>query len=210
MNSEHFLNDQFPLSEQTLLIPALINAYKAVDLLIKNEPFLQVPSALFNHGRLKSWASDFYIEKLLKTGKLPYKYSWENYDKPTGKFLQIHLAASKLIISQVALPKRPPRHANFRSNAAFNNQLFLFPDMQDEKKSGEPTFLLAHGHQDLSFVHIGMPHPNQGSYLFQTANLLDMPYVMNTEKALIEAVDLEPVVTLKDELLRQLRENNAW
>jgi hypothetical protein len=209
MNSEHFLNDQFPLLEQTLLIPALKNAYKTVDELIKSEPFLQVPSALFNHGRLKSWASDFYIEKLLKTGYLPYEYSWENFDKPTGKFLQIHLPSSKLIISQVALPKKPPRHANFRSNAAFNNQLFLFPDMENEKKLGEPTFLLVHGHQDLSFVHIGLPHPNQESYLFQTANLLRVPHVVNAEKALIEAVNFEPVVTLKEEIARRLRENNV-
>ena len=211
MNHENFLNEQFPLSTQTRIVSALKKAYRAIDQLVDDIPLLQVTSAQFNHGRLKSWASDYYIEALLKDGLLPYEYRWEYFDKPTGKFLRIHLPDARLIISQVSCSYAPPRFANFRANAILDNQPFLFPEMEMERQKtlGTPTFILVHGHKDLSFVRIGLPHPSQQAYIFQTDNLLKMPHIIEADKPQPEAMDTEGLVTLKEEIFKQLVNGNA-
>lgn len=210
IDASHFLSDQVPRERQALLPPTLKTAYAAVQVLIANEPILQVPSAVDNRGRLISWAVDLGIERLIKSGQWPVECRWQQFEQPTGRYLEVLLSHSRLTISQVAAPKTQPRDVGFRHNARLINDPFLpFTELADDRKiQGLPCFLLVHGHQTLDFTHICVPHPrHHRNYIFRTPNLLLTPHLVASTVPPVEHTEFEDTMTLKEEIEKWRRHN---
>lgn len=209
INLQHFIDSEFPPVLRAYVPSALASAYTAVDELYDTVLLFTVTSARFNKGHVISWAVDFQIERLLKDGKLPFDYKWVPFDQPTGKYLQIYLPASTLSISQLPLPAAVPRHASFRHNRVLNNAPLLdFPEFQKEQRvTGLPHLILAHGYQQLSFAHIGVCDPESAGWIYRTPNLLKMPHAIESAEPKAEAADVDAEVTLREELMRWARDH---
>ena len=76
-------------------------AYARAHPLISQEPILQVRSAENPGGRVISWACDFAVERLIKTGQWPFDYAIEkvreaNRTLPESKVepLRVHQPSS--------------------------------------------------------------------------------------------------------------------
>jgi hypothetical protein len=209
-----FLKDQVPVRQQVLLPTVFKSAYIAVASLVKDVPFLKVPSATFNRGRMVTWAVDHAVENHIKSGQWNVEYRWVSFGspKPTGKYLEILPPESRMTISQVADPRKQPRDVAFRANARLFNSPFLFDDMEADRNviTGRPALLLAHGHQDLSFLHIGMPHAD-GKYGFicRTQNLLTLPQEVQQPGPPVEDTSFKDTMTLKDQIAKWLRDNKG-
>ena len=118
---------------------------------------------------------------------------------------------SILSISQVADPAIQPRDVVFRQNARINNRepYFALPEFDDTRiVSGLPSFLFVHGHQDLSFAYLGVPHPvHHRDYIYRTPNLLDLPHEVPSDLPPVEETDTEEVMSLKAEIDKWRRDN---
>jgi hypothetical protein len=205
VDSKNFLIDQFPKEFWPLIPTTLRTAYAAASALAASDPILQIASAQDNRGRLVSWATDFFFVRLIKSGQLPFDYRWRSFAKPTGRYLEICLSHSVVTISQVADPKKQPRNVRFRENGRLNNQpYFDLPQFSNEKEvSGLPHFLLIHGHQDLTFSHLAVPHPqHQRDYIFKTTNLMKMLHEVPSLGPAVEDtdVDFEALQLLKEDI----------
>lgn len=215
VEAKAFLDDQLPRKYRALLPQALRNAYAAVEAFAKDEAILQVESARINRGHVRAWAADAAIERLLKSGQWPFDYRWASYQRPTGKWLRIHLGASTLSVSQVTHEKSIPREAVFRTNNVVNNMPFLALDdsfKEEERVRGLPHLILVHGYQELDFIRIGMPNPRAADfgYIYQTPNLLFEPQVVDDGLPPAEAPDAQAEVELlKEELRKWHRDNEA-
>ena len=211
VTAEQFLLNQIPIRYRVLFPPAFKNAYSAAAEIVKAEPVLQVPTAEDNHGRLIAWALDLAFSRLIESGAWPVDYRWAYFAKPTGRYLQVKLSHSVLSISQVADPAVQPRDVVFRQNARLNNRepYFMLPEFDDTRLvAGLPSFLLVHGHQELAFAHIGVPHPiHQRDYLYRTPNLLNLPHEVPSDLPPVEETDTEEVMTLKAEIDKWRRDN---
>jgi hypothetical protein len=210
VSAEHFLLDQMPLKHRSLIPTTLKSAYSAVNLLVKQEPILQVISAGQNRGRLISFAVDLGFERLIKTGQWPFEYRWRNFAKPTGQYLEVRLSHSALSISQVANPKKQPRNVVFRENQRLNNEPFFdLEEFKDEREvRGLPHFLLVHGHQDLRFAYLGAPHAtHHRDWIFRTGNLMLMPHEVPAETPPVEMTEFEDAMTLKVEIEKWQKDN---
>lgn len=210
-----FLRDQVPVRQQVILPTVFRSAYSAVAMLVKDSPFLKVPSATFNRGRMVTWAVDHAVESLIKSGGWNVEHRWVAFGspKPTGKYLEILLPESRLTISQVADPRKQPRNVVFRENARAFNSPFLFVEMEDDKPriTGRPSILLVHGHQDLNFLQLGIPNANQRyGYICRTVNLLTLPQEVVQPGPPVEDTSFqEDTMTLKDEIAKWLRDNKG-
>jgi hypothetical protein len=203
VSAEHFLLDQVPVRFRALIPPTLKTAYAAVNVLVSQEPILQVVSAGQNKGRLVSFATDLGLERLVKTGQWPVDYRWRDYAKPTGRYLELRLSHSVLSVSQVKNPKKQPRSVIFRENARLNNEPFFdLEEFKDEREvRGLPHFLLIHGHQELAFAHLGVPHAQHDrNWLYRTGNLMMMPHVIPSETPPVEHTEFDAAMTLKEEI----------
>lgn len=200
-----FLADQIPTREQILIPPVLRTAYAAVRATVTDNPYLQVPSAVYNRGRMVTWAVDFSIEKLIKSGQWSVDYRWRSFGSPhpTGRYIEIRFSHSLMTISQVPDPSKQPRDVAFRENARLINDPFLpFEGLEDDTKvNGLPSWLLVHGHQELNFVHIGMPHSRRHhAYIHRSVNLLDLPRAIAPTTPRVEDTTFEDTMTLKQEI----------
>lgn len=206
-----FLRDQIPVSQQILLPPVFKAAYSAVESLVKDTPFLKVPSATFNRGRVITWAVDHAVENLIKSGQWSVDYRWVAFGspKPTGKYIEILLPESRITISQVADPSKQPRNVHFRENARLFNTPFLFEEMDEERViTGRPSFLLVHGHQDLNFLHFGFPHAvRKYGYICRTINLLTLPQEVPQPGPPAEDTSWQDTMTLKNQIQKWLKDN---
>lgn len=204
----HFLNDQLSAAQRSLIPTTLRQAYVAADALASDEPLLEVPSAVDNRGRIRSWAADLAFERLIKSGQWPFDYEWATFDKPTGRYLKVRLESATLSISLIEMPKKPPRLAKFRQNNAFANPPYLFPEMNEESHvEGVPGFVLVHGHKQLDFAHLGMAHPRKRRWLYRTPNLMKMPHAIEDDLPPVEATDEEAILTLKHEIEKWRRDS---
>ena len=200
---EAFLNEEFPRKYQALLPGTIKLAYEAAESLARDNPILQVGSV--QHGRLRSWATDRAIERLIKTGQLPFDYDWHDYAKPTGKYLRVRLESSIMSVSLVSNCSKPPRKVEYRSNNALgNSQAELFPETVEEQKiTGLPYFLLVHGHKNPDFAHIGMPAPDSKTWAHISPNLMQLPHENLTKDVPpVKAVDTEAVLSFKEDLAK--------
>jgi hypothetical protein len=212
--AHEFLNDQFPVRDRALLPPAFKAAYSAVAAVVRDTPFLNVPSAAFNRGRLLTWAVDHAVEGLIKAGRWNVDYRWRTFGapKPTGAYIEILLAHSKMTISQVADPSQQPRNVQFRENARlFNSPLLPFDELRDESRvTGRPSLLLIHGHQDLTFIYGAMPHAvRQKAFICRTSNILALPQEVAPTGPPVEDTTFRDTLTLKTEIEKWLRDNNG-
>jgi hypothetical protein len=212
VSAEHFLLDQFPFKHRPAIPTTLKAAYAAVGLLVSQEPILQVASAVDNRGRLISWAVDLGFERLIKTGQWPFDYEWKQFNQPTGRYLELKLSHSSLSISQVANANKQPRNVVFRENRRLNNEPFFdLDEFRDERQiHGLPHFLLVHGHQDLSFAHLAVPHSlHHRDYLYKTPNLLTLPHEIPANTAPVEETEFEAAMTLKEEIEKWRKDHGA-
>ncbi len=210
-NPTEFLDEQFPPKLRALLPTALKQAYQAADQLVEESAILKVPSAKFNQGRLRAWATDLAIARLLESGKLPFDFDWASYAKPTGKYLRIRLENAVLSVSFVRHPLAPPRNVCFRSdNAKMNTQLTMFGDPKVELEITDTIGLvLVHGHKNPDFLHLGMPTSESNSWGVLSANIMNQFHeISGPELPPTEAISEEPVLTLKEELEKRHRDKD--
>lgn len=209
---EDFLKDQLPLRYWTVIPTALRTAYAAVDAMIADHPLLQVESSLDNKGRYVSYAVDFHLKRAIDTGALPCDYRWQDFAKPTGRYLELRFSHSTASVSQVADPDRQPRNVVFRENARLNSQgVFDLPEFKDDKRiTGLPRFLLVHGHQALNFAHWGLPSAtSRTKYTWLSRNLMKLPHELQSDVPAAENtdVDLDEMNLLKEDLERWRRDH---
>ncbi len=212
VSAESFLLDQMPLGARSLIPATLKTAYAAVRLMVDQEPILQVVSAVDGRGRLISWAVDHAFEKLLLTHQWPFEYEWKDFTNPTGRYLAVRLPHSILSISQVANAGKQPRNVAFRENGRLNNEPFFDLEEFRETKAvhGLPHFLMIHGHQDLNFAHLAVPHAiHRRDWIYKTPNLMKMPHVVVQEVPEIEKTEFESAMVLKGEIEKWRRDNGA-
>jgi len=211
VTAEQFLLNQIPPNHRVLFAPVFKTAYAAAETLAKAEPVLQEPTARDNRGRLVQWAVDHGFRLLIESGAWPVDFRWAWYAKPTGRYLQIRLSHSLMSISQVADPAFQPRNVVFRQNARLSNRepYFDLPDFNDTREiAGLPSFLLVHGYQDLTFAHLGVPHPiRYRDYIYRTPNLLDLPHEVPSDVPPVEDTETEAIITLKEEIDKWRRDN---
>lgn len=213
VSAKDFVKDQMPPALRALIVPTLKTAYESVRLMDRNEPVFNVPSAVDNRGRRITWAVDYGIEQLLKTQRWPFDYRWREFARPTGRYLEVRLPHSVMTISQVADPSRQPRNVVFRQNARLTNAPFFdLPEFDDTRGvCGVPHFVLIHGHRNLEFAHIGVPHSvHHRDWLHRTPNLMDMPHVVADDVPPTEMTEFDPAaVALKEEIEKWRRDNDA-
>jgi hypothetical protein len=173
---------------------------------------LQVPSADDNRGRIISWAVDFAIERLIKSGQWPFDYEWKQFAQPTGRYLEVRLSHSVLSISQVTNPGKQPRNVVFRENGRLNNEPFFDLDefREEREVQGLPHFLLIHGHQELNFAHLAVPHSlHLRDYIYRSPNLMNMPHEVPIDAPPVEETEFEAAMTLKEEIERWRKDHGA-
>ena len=209
-----FLNDQFPVRQQVLLPPAFKAAYTAVADLVRDTPFLKVPSATFNLGRILTWAVDHAVEHLIQSGQWNVDYRWQTFGSPTatGSYVEIRFSHSKMTISQIADSSQQPRNVHFRENARlFNSPLLPFAELKDvHSVTGRPSLLLIHGHRQLSFLHAAMPHAvRRHAYICKTPNLLTLPQEVVQTGPPVEDTTFRNTLTLKAQIEKWLRDNEG-
>ena len=203
VSAKQFLEDQVSASARALVPATLQAAYSAASLLIKQEPILQVLSAVDNRGRIVSLAVDLAFEKLLQSQQWPYEYQWREFAAPTGRYLEIRPSHSVVTISQVANSGKQPRNVVFRENGRLNNEPFFdLDEFRDEREvRGNPHFLLIHGHQDLTFAHLAVPHSlHRRDWIYRTPNLLHLPHIVRSDVPPTETTDFEATMILKEEI----------
>jgi hypothetical protein len=205
-NLKHFVDMEFPPVLRAQIPLALKAAYAAVESLYETTPFLKVVSAQIGKGHLIGWAVDSQLVRLIETGKLPFKYRWAPFARPTGRYLLLELGSSTMSVSQLLEPTAVPRRAHFRQNHSLNNSPFLnLPGFEEERAlAGLPHLVLGHGYQTLTFAQIGVLYPNgtRDGWIYRTADLLKTPHILETNEPKVEAADADAVVTLRDELKR--------
>ncbi|AKI03474.1 hypothetical protein IMCC20628_04808 (plasmid) [Hoeflea sp. IMCC20628] len=210
---ELFIKDQFPVTQWPVIPTVLKSAYAAANDLYKDNPFLEVNSAQDNRGRLIAFAVDFGIERAIKSGAIDCDYRWEQFARPTGRYLQLRFKHSTASVSQIADPLRQPRPVVFRENARLRTQqVFAFEEFREELEIvGLPHFLLVHGHQSLEFAHIGLPSAASKTHFSWTSpNLMKMPHAVSMDAEVPpEDTDtgLDDLNLLKEDIERWIKDN---
>jgi hypothetical protein len=178
-----FLSAEIDPKHHPLFPAALRRAYATADHVIEAHPFLQTPGGKFQRGDLIACAAEYEVQRLIETGVLDLPYSWEDYERPTGKHLVVHTARGKLTISQVPEAKAP-RKALFRDKYQRTNTPFLFEEMARavEADQSKKHILLLHGYRALTFAHLALPHRLKDEPIFMTDNLVDLPYVRSASE----------------------------
>ena len=205
---EAFLLDQIPLARRAVIPTTLKQAYAAARLIIKNEPILNIQSAVAHHGRIIQLAVDHAFEKLVESGQFGLDRRWRFFDRPTGKYLEILFSHSALTISQVADPTKQPRDVVFRRNKRLASQISMeFMREEGSEWSGVPHILLLHGHQAPNFAHLAIPHPvHEQGFQHRSFNLMLMAHLVPQTEAAMEETDVDAVMTLKEEIDRLRRD----
>lgn len=211
--AETFVDREFPAHYRPLLPPAMRRAYETVDHLIGQTDFLSNPSGRCQRGQLIVKAVEHQIFKLIEAGSLPFEPSWEDYASPTGKHLVLRGERCRITVNQVPEPTEKPRYAAFRENLGVNNTRFLFSDWNEdaEKEDALRHLLILHGYQDLTFVHIGFPHPRRKRLVYRTENLVGRLHVVsdNTEDFDREGPTEAPDLDTFEELEKFLRDHDT-
>lgn len=210
VSAGHFVANQLERKYQSLIPTTLRTAYSQARIIAKSDPVFQVESAVDNHGRLISWTIDLGFKRLIDTGQWPFDYRWRQFAKPTGRYLEIRLSHSVATISQIADPDHQPRNVVFRQNKRLNNEPFFdLEEFRDEREvHGLPHFIIVHGHQQLNFAHIGVPHAaHHRAWIYRTPNLMLMPHEVAVDAPAVEDTDFNATMELRDEIERWRKDN---
>lgn len=222
LRADVFVRDQIKPDLWPKFSTLLRTAYAAANELVMDNPILQVRSAEDNKGRIISWAVDFAAERAVETGAIPCEYQWCSFGEPTGRYLEMRFAHSRLTISQVADPRRQPRNVVFRENARMGNGQWSLWDLpgcdviekedDEDEVTGLPHILLVHGHQTLQFAHLGVPSPtSKHSYLWRSPNLMNLPHEVYHDGPAPEDTDydLNEMKLLKERIEKWQRDHGA-
>ncbi len=182
--AQALIDHEFPTRLRPLIGPALKRAYGAADSLIVRTEFLDNPSGRYQRGDLICKAAEHEFKKLIEAGSLPFEPSWENYASPTGKHLVMRGRYSRITINQVEKPDLAPRRAVFRDNFGATNASYLFPEWNKSLKDEQNRkhIILLHGHRELTFATLGLPHPKRAKLIWGTPNLLPKASDVEDEK----------------------------
>lgn len=182
-------------------------------MVVKDEPIFNVPSAIDNRGRVVQWSVDLAFERLVASGKWPFDILWRPFERPTGRYLEILPSHCVITISQVADHTKQPRDVRFRMNKRMNGQAWLtnLPMPDEEKASfGVPHVLLLHGHKTPNFAHLAMPRgEHEKGFHYKSSNLMLMPHAVAPTEPPVEQTDIEAVMTLKEQIDKWRKDNDA-
>ncbi|MGP3698789.1 hypothetical protein [Rhodobacter sp. NSM] len=215
LKADVFVRDQIKPNLWPKFSTLLRTAYAAADELVRDIPILQVKSAQDNKGRIISWAVDFALERAVEMGTIPCECRWRPFDEPTGRYLELRFAHSRLTISQVANPSRQPRNVGFRENARLGNGQWAFDFSgevieKEEEVIDLPHILFLHGHQSLQFAYLAVPsHISKCSFLWRSQNLMHLPHEVPQEGPAPEDTDydLNEMELLKERIERWRKDN---
>lgn len=211
---EDFIRDQFPAKDWPTIPTVLVTAYRAAEEMVRDNPALQVESAKNNKGRFISYAVDFGIVRAIENASLNCDFEWVYFARPTGRYLELRFSHSTASVSQVEDPRKQPRNVVFRENARLNNQkVFDFAEIRDEKRIvGLPHFLIVHGHQALTFAHLGVPSAqSKAEYSWRSQNLMRLPHEIADNRPPMENTDvnLDELDLVKEDIERWRRDNGS-
>lgn len=206
--AREFLDEEFPDELRRLIPTALKRAYSIADRVMHSEAFLRTPGGLFQRGDLVALSAQYELERLALSGSLPFRCTWEDYARPTGKHLVIWTARAKLTVSQIPDPEKKPRQAIFRDNYGLGNMRFLFDFMNEEAKLRNEAkhILLIHGYQSLAFAHLTYPHPDRNEHVYSSDNLMKMVHAVPDDLAKEEGPTESPDPEAMEFLDRALRD----
>ena len=210
---EAFVQDQIPRSKWQAVPTILRTAYAAAADTVRDNPILQIESALDNKGRIISYAVDFCFRRAIESGMIDCDFCWRYFARRTGRYLELRFPHSTASISQVAVAAKPPRDVIFRENARLRNQgLLPYREFAEELTvSGLPHLLIVHGHQILNFAHIAVPSSESSSeYAWRSPNLMNLPHEVGSDDPPPEDTDydLEELALLKEDIDQWRRDND--
>jgi hypothetical protein len=208
-----FIEDEIPALQRSAFPKALSAAYSAVDDLIGETRFLQCPPAKLARGHLIAWAVDFAVSQLIESGQWQVEgYDWPWFNKPTGKYLRVFTKHATLSLSQLPDTSKQPRHAEFRANAMYDEQmpLLLLPGEKELSTADRQRLLLVHGYHKLDFIHFVMPNPEKKpAWLGASPNVLEEIHIVNSDLTPVEGPDrvAAPTLKIKEELKKQIHDH---
>src|SRR5208337_2215072 len=173
--AEIVVDDVVPESIRPIIPSALRRAYAAADQTMDQHPYLATPGGKYQRGDLIMLAASFEFELLVRAGNLPFDGDWQFFARPTGKHFVMFTDSARITVGQVDDPRKKPRPAKHRENYSELNEIFLFPEFNEERarivreaeKEGARRLLhILHGYQTLTFVHIAYPHPERNEHIF--------------------------------------------
>lgn len=213
-----FIEEEIPAIQRSLFPNTLRAAYNAVEDLVKETPFLQCPPAQIAVGHLYAWAIDFSVSQLIQSGQWQVEgYDWPYFEKPTGKYLRVFTKLLIITISQLPDTSRQPRHAEFRANAVYDEQipLILLPGEKDLSTFNHQRLMLVHGYHKLDFIHFVMPNPEKKpAWLGASRNLLAEIHDISANLTPAEGPkEVEPLTikeqTIKEQIKKQMRDHGS-
>jgi len=208
-----FIEEEVSAIQRTVFPQALSSAYAAVDDLVRETPFLQCPPVKIAGGHLVAWAVDFAVSQLIESGQWQVEgYEWAWFNKPTGKYLRVFTKRAVLSVSQLPDTSKQPRHAEFRSNSKFDEQipLFLLPGEKELSTMDRQHLLLVHGYHKLEFIHFVMPNPEKKpAWLGASPNVLMEIHIAGPNLTPAEGPERSatPTIKIKEELKKQIHDN---
>jgi hypothetical protein len=113
-----------------------------------------------------------------------------------------------ITINQVDKPHIKPRHADFRDQFAVPNSAYLFPEWNEEQRADKSRkhIALLHGHGELRFINLAVPHPTQNQLMWWSDDLLGLPHVATTAPA-GEGPTESPDAEIVDEIIKKVRDD---
>ncbi|HEX4083782.1 MAG TPA: hypothetical protein VHY22_02635 [Chthoniobacteraceae bacterium] len=205
--SEQFIESEIPPSVRLHFPKVIQTAYGIVREIRREHRWLAGKSVV--EGHMRAWAVDFGFSQLIESGKwTPRKVDWPKYPNETGAYLRIFTQNAVVTVSQLVNCWEPPRKALFRDNARFLNERYLFEYMEPERVNDMGHLIIGHGYQQLSFVQVAMPHPeNRHAWLASSRNILNELHDASSDLAPVEEVAADTAMQIKSDLLKRLSEN---
>ncbi|EJN04213.1 hypothetical protein [Phyllobacterium sp. YR531] len=209
--AQDLVDEEFPSIYRPLVPAALKRAYASADQAFEKLEFLSTPSGKFQRGDLVVLAAEFEFYKLIREGQLPFDPCWEDYASPTGKHLVMKSPSAQITLNQVDYPHQKPRRAIFRDQFAVPNTRYLFAEWNREHDDNQDKkhILLLHGHGDLRFANLSVPHPSQNRLIWWTENLLKVPHTINAGSTanVGEGPTESPDAELVEEIIKTIRDS---
>lgn len=208
-NLEQFVHAQVP-AEITGKIPDVLrSAHKVVDEVMSEFSFFQTPGGEYARGDLINYSVEYQVSKLIDAGAWAYEYSWEYYTNRNGKYLKIKTNEADLTIKQVQRVYGFPADSLFRDRCRTKNipnQLYLTGPGLDPPATSRPFLILGHGHRNLDFAFIGLPHQSERTWLYCSDNLMPSLIELEENGPAVEDIPNDLMISLKDELMEQLKD----
>jgi hypothetical protein len=210
--AENLIDYEFPEPYRPLVPAALKRAYASAEQAYDRLDFLGTPSGRFHRGDLIVLATEFEFLRLIKEGHLPFDPSWDDYASPTGKHLVMRSPGAQITINQVEYPHQKPRWARFRDNFSVPNTEYLFEEWNEARKKDRSRkfVILLHGHGQLRFSNLAVPHPTLNHLIWWTDDLLKLPHEVaeDVTRGRGEGPTESPEAELVEEVIKTVRDTD--